>query len=463
VGLGTGCSLEVDSSLEANGIATDPGTIFSVTTGTQPAEVKIDESAIFSGSVIDAGRIIANTTNPFTGTGVTFAGGAVIGPGDLNGNLVAGPNSSITFTSTGEFATGATFGIGSGSIIVAAGVAVDGSLDVNNETLVVAAGGTLGGPGSVTVNSNLNWTGGAITVAGGVTALVGPVNTSGGGSKTLGTILTNENPLTNLGGTGGLSLTTGGSIVNTGNATINLSLPFITPAISTAIGITNTAGSTLDVTAPASAPTVISVPFVNDGFLKVESGDGLVLSTTAPGAPADTLDGVLQLIGNLTLLGAFTSVTGFMLQADPGFLEVGSPSGGPPTTLTVPGGVIDTLDGNLAVNSGSKLTGGGQIINAGRLELEFGSSTLGLGSYVQTSIGTLALAEMGPTSASLVVTGTAQLSGTLVLMGPPPPVGTAYTVVRAGRVSGHFDTIPNGMSETDTSTSVTVTQVRPPA
>ncbi|HEY7309857.1 MAG TPA: hypothetical protein VH643_10905 [Gemmataceae bacterium] len=470
-------------SAEINSIVTGSGSTLWVQAGPpQASELKIDSNPpdpvppgfpadplantnYFGGSVIDAGRIDANTTSAFNGTNVAFASGAVIGPGDLNGNLVAGPNSTFTFVagSTGEFAVGATFGVGSGSIIVASGVTVDGSLDVNNESLSVATGGTLAGTGSVTVNSNLNWTGGTISVGGGVTALAGPVTTSGAAAKTLNTALTNENPLTNLGGAGGLSLSTTGSILNTADGTINLSLPFITSTGSALGLITNDAGSTLDVTSPASAPTVISVPFINDGNLDVDSGDALTLSTTRPGAPADVLDGVLQLMGNLTLLGAFTSVNGFILDSGSGSLEVGSASGGGSATLTVPSGVIDTLEGNLVVNSGSTLTGAGQITNSGLLELALGSGTAGLGSYLQTSTGTLALAEMGPATSSLVVTGTAQLSGTLVLMGPPPPVGTMYTVVKAGSISGHFDTIPDGMSETDTSTSVTVTQVQPPA
>jgi hypothetical protein len=158
----------------------------------------------------------------------------------------------------------------------------------------------------------------------------------------------------------------------------------------------------------------------------------------APGAAADTLDGVFQLLGDLELLGAFTSTHGFMLQAAPGFLEVGSTaSGGPAAVLTVPASVTDTLDGNLEVTGTGTLTGPGEIYNAGRLQLDLGSTTMGLGSYVQTSIGTLALAAPGPgMSASLTVTGAASLSGTLVLMGPPPPVGTTYTVVTAGRSAG---------------------------
>ncbi|HTU89747.1 MAG TPA: hypothetical protein VMF69_06605, partial [Gemmataceae bacterium] len=64
----------------------------------------------------------------------------------------------------------------------------------------------------------------------------------------------------------------------------------------------------------------------------------------------------------------------------------------------------------------------------------------------------------------LTVTGTAQLSGTLVLPGyDNPQVGDYFTVVTAGALSGHFDSIPDGMEETDTDTSSTVTQVNPPA
>ena len=91
----TGSSLTVSSSLESNLMTTAAGAPLTVNPG---GEVKIDSSAMFSGAVTDTGLINANTTNPFTGTTITFAGGAEIGPGDLNGNLAAGPNSNINFT-----------------------------------------------------------------------------------------------------------------------------------------------------------------------------------------------------------------------------------------------------------------------------------------------------------------------------------------------------------------------------
>jgi hypothetical protein len=123
------------------------------------------------------------------------------------------------------------------------------------------------------------------------------------------------------------------------------------------------------------------------------------------------------------------------------------------------------VQGNLEINSGSLLTGGGTLYNNGHLQLAPGSSTMGLGAYVQGNSGTLAI-EVSPMGmyTALTVTGTAQLSGTLALPGYVPAVGDSFTVVTAASgLSGHFDSIPDGMVETDTDTSASVTQVDPPA
>jgi hypothetical protein len=167
VGLGTGCTLTVSSSLEANGIATDAATLFTVNSG---AQVQVDQSATFSGPVVDTGTINANTTNPLTGTTIVFAGGATIGPGDLNGNLVAGPSSSITFAGgTNTLVAGATFGQGAGDIYIASPVSVMGDLLDSTVNLDIVAGGDLTGPGSLADWWNVNWTGGTISLTGGVT------------------------------------------------------------------------------------------------------------------------------------------------------------------------------------------------------------------------------------------------------------------------------------------------------
>ncbi len=153
-----------------------------------------------------------------------------------------------------------------------------------------------------------------------------------------------------------------------------------------------------------------------------------------------------------------------MEDAAPGFIVVGDLHAGNPSVLTVGAGAVASVNGNLEVTYLGTLTGGGEVINGGRLQLDAVSSTAGLGSYQQLSEGTLAVDELPeefPTV--LAVTGTAQLSGNLILLNYTPVVGDAFTVVTAGAVSGHFDTIPDGMEETDGPTSVTVTQVNPPA
>ena len=129
-------------------------------------------------------------------------------------------------------------------------------------------------------------------------------------------------------------------------------------------------------------------------------------------------------------------------------------------SLIVPAGVSDIVQGNLEINGGSTLTGGGTVYNSGRLQLDVGKQHDGLGRYVQSNSGTLAIvvSPMGAFT-PLTVTNTAQLSGTLVLPGYVRRTGAFFTVVRAGVLSGHFDSIPDGMVETDTAVSATVTQV----
>jgi hypothetical protein len=490
VGLTAGVVVTIPSgaNVEINSIVTASGTTLNVLGGPY-AELKIDNnppstvpqdfpttpvagSNYFGGSVIDSGLINANTTNVFTGTQVIFAGGAVIGPGDLNGNLVAGPNSAFTFDGGGPgaantFLAGATFGQGAGSVIIASPVSVMGTLEDGTATMVVASGGDLTGPGTVDELAILNWTGGTISLAGGVDVTVtGQLNTSGADPKYLSTVLTNE-VYSTLGGSGTVVLLTGGSIVNE-VGTLTVSLPSIITTGGGA-GITNEALGTLDIPAELSAPVNISVPFTNDGILKVETGSTLAL-TTPPGpggTPAIDLNGTVQLdSGTLDLYTLATSTTGFTLYHLPGFFEIGGGPNGPVGSLIVPAGVTDYDQGNLEVTGGSTLTGGGTVYNSGRLQLDVGSSTAGLGYYVQDNSGTLAIVVSGNELYSpLTVVNTATLSGTLVLPGYTGVVGDSFTVVTAGQIEDQFDAngIPNGMEQTETATTASVTQVQPPA
>lgn len=170
VALSDESTLTVDSSLESDTITTAAGTTFTVTGGNPPAVVQIDSSATFDGSVVDAGRMIAHASG-INGTGVVFDGGTLIGPGDQDGNLSAGPNSSFTFEGPGggnTFLTGATLGPDAGSVIFDDSVNMGGAL-FDGQMKIYLNGGTLGGSGSIQDWSQFNWTGGELALTGGVT------------------------------------------------------------------------------------------------------------------------------------------------------------------------------------------------------------------------------------------------------------------------------------------------------
>jgi hypothetical protein len=158
-----------------------------------------------------------------------------------------------------------------------------------------------------------------------------------------------------------------------------------------------------------------------------------------------------------------TSSSGFSL-GGPGYFEVGGGTSSTTGTLNVPSGVSDHVQGNMEITSGSLLTGGGTVFNSGLLQLDAGSSTKGLGAYVQGNSGTLAI-EIGAMTlfTPWSVTGTAQLSDTLELLDYDPQVGDEFTVVVAGAVEDAFDSIPSGMEQSEGPNTAPVTQVEPPA
>ncbi len=172
----------------------------------------------FGGFVTDPGRINLNTTNVLTGTIADFLGGALIGPGDLNGNLMAGPVSAFNFYGSGAgntFASGATLGMGAGNINVLSPVSIEGTLNDLTTTMNVLTGGDLSGPGSLNEQVILNWTGGTISLTGGVDVDVsGQLNVSGPNGKILSTSLSLENSGSTIGGTVGLTMMSGSSITN---------------------------------------------------------------------------------------------------------------------------------------------------------------------------------------------------------------------------------------------------------
>lgn len=436
-------------------------------------QLTLNNDSSITGALFDPGHLIANTTNPFTGTTVTLTGAAAIGPGDLNGNLDAGPNSSIVLAGgpTDVLGVGATLGPGTGTLVIDGAVTVNGTLDDNAMTMSVVPGGALLGSGSLNERAILNWTGGTLALTGGVDIassgeLVASDGAGGPSPLTLDTVLTNESVFAELGGTGGLFLGPGDAITNL-TGILRLSQVAVTNSGGGTGGILNDPLAIFDVTALASSPSIVSVPLTNEGNFDVDSGDELILTTPlGASGPAIDLDGALNVNGQLTLLTTATSVTGFGLGGS-GVFEIGSTMGGPGIpagsgTLIVPTGATDLI-GNMEVSGAGTLTGGGTISNNGRLQLDLGAAT-SFGNYVAGNSGRLALAVSSSSSyETLTVTGTASLSGSLVLLNYTPVVGDSFDVVVAAAIEHHFDSVPSGMVETDTATTATVTQTSPPA
>jgi hypothetical protein len=125
-------------------------------------------------------------------------------------------------------------------------------------------------------------------------------------------------------------------------------------------------------------------------------------------------------------------------------LKIGDPSAA--GTWALSGGAL--LSGFVEVTSSGTMTGG-SVTNNGNLKLDAGSADL-LASYLQTSSGTLVEeAPFAGGNTPLMVSGNAQLSGTLELDfvgGYTPASGDAFTVVSAGSISAHFDTTPDNMT-----------------
>ena len=83
---------------------------------------------------------------------------------------------------------------------IAGAVAVDGDLLDTSINVNIVPGGILGGAGSLDDWGNVNWTGGIISLSGGVTVYT-TFQASGPATLALFTTLTNEET-TDLGGTG---------------------------------------------------------------------------------------------------------------------------------------------------------------------------------------------------------------------------------------------------------------------
>ncbi len=375
------------STLETSGLTTSgSGSVINFAIDPN-ATVEVDTSATLSGKTQVTGLFDAKNIDAFRGAVVTLDGPGTVG--GAAGQLEAGINATITFDSNSSWAI--MPGNPAGSALKEGNFFVDGLLDVDTNLspdadIQVDPGGTIGGTGDLDIGHKLVMTGGTLDPANDTTIEPsGEFQTSGNGTKTLSTDLTNLSASTDLNGTGGLSILTGATYINAAGTT-DVELPTISGGMGGGT-FENDANGTLAIKTPISSSTVISCDFVNTGTLNTEGGELTLLS---PSGVTDSLDGTLALGDDVTLAGTFSAPSGLIVNAGQGHLKIGDglSRGGGTNSLDLPEGA--NVFGYLEVTSNGTLTGAGQLYSNGTVEVDAGA-TASIGSYQQGSSGTLKL------------------------------------------------------------------------
>jgi hypothetical protein len=446
----------------------DTGTLTTAASGStltieNNAEVDVDTSGTLSGTTSISGLMIAKNIDAFSGATVTFAGGAGTGGATIagNGQIDAEVQAKFVIASGGTLTIGP--GSPAGSALKGGDVYDSGTMTLNTNIEPVSdihlqPGGLITGSGSLDIAYTLDWNGGTLAPGGG-TEIDGELNVSGGATKTLGSNLASVTETDTLGGSGALMINPGVTFEVTGGQ-VDVSLPTIMGGAGGSGTFDVSPDGTLNVT--ASGVTITS-SFDSElgSTLKVDTGSSLFLSNG--GGVTMTWDPHAYLDGDVTLAGAVSSPSGFILSSGSGALKIGdgvSATG----TLTLPSGQTATLNGGeLEVSGTGTLAGGGEVSNTeGIMKVDIGGATPGLGTYVQLSSGQLTLEAAGVgVSSALAVTGEADLAGTLnldLLNGYQPTSGTAFTVLTANPVNHEFNTVPANMTASYGTNTVTLTE-----
>ena len=364
-----------------------------------------------------------STATSSIGSDVTFGAGDDTGNnvGTVNGSVIFGDGTN-SFTNTGTVGTNVTFGIGADTFTNTN--TVNGAVDLgagtntfdNNTTASNIGGDLTGGAGNDTV-TNDGTIGGNVNLGDGNNVLNNTnVNASVGGNVTFGA---GNDTLTNAGtnGIGGAVNFGDGTntLTNEANATINGNVTFGSGDDS----VTNlgTIGGNVDGgggnnTFTAGGGSTVNGSVTNFSQL-IMQGNGNVIFGNVPTFQTTTIGGTINLISDMAV--ATTTIT----------------SAG---TLTG----AATLTGDLTNNG---------TISPGDTSTNTLTGTFNVtGNFVQASTGHMIIQFAGNSSDAVLVTGTAQVAGTLdlavVLTETGITPGSTYTILSATNgISGQFSTI----------------------
>lgn len=435
---GSTLQVTVDSNLGAAAGTVTLGDATVATTGATSAnlgtlDLSGSTTAVTSsrGIVLDAGGgNIVTGANAWTLSGTISGaglltlsnGGTVVlsGANTYTGGISLVDDTTLKVSAPTNLASGTiTFGLASGT-----GTTNNGTLDLTGTTaaetaanaiVLNAGGGTIvTGPDAWTLTGIISGAG-ALTVSGTGTLIPTATSTYTGGTVISGGATVEISADAQL----GAATTTGGPIaVTLGNAASSGTLELsTTSAVTSALSLSLAAGSgNIDV---LDHPWTITNPISGDG--------GLTLNGTGTGTGTLILDGVNTYTGATTITA--------------GTLELGDVSG---TTASLAGAVT--------VASAGTLTGfgtiAGAVANSGVVApgLSGKIGTLTVGSYSQSTSGTLSLLVTPTGTSELKVGGTADLAGTLHLDLQGQLSKGTYTLITAGTINGTFATVTDTVS-----------------
>jgi hypothetical protein len=214
------------------------------------------------------------------------------------------------------FNTGTSF-IGDGLARSTGTTTVNGTSRVRN---LEQTGGTINGPGNLTVLNSFNWTGGTMSGSGSTSiSTAATMAISGSANKTLDTRTLNNAGAAAWSGTGDILVLNNAAFNNSGtfdaqNSEI-LSLQSGSPAFNNSGTFTKSAGA---------GTTSVTIPLTSTGTLNVMSGTVTLSAPSALGGATNVQTGTLSLVAGGSETGAITVSSGGLLNFGGGTHNVAS-------------------------------------------------------------------------------------------------------------------------------------------
>ena len=380
-------------------------------TASTTAQTLANAVGINTTGTIVTGASTWTLSGAITGTGVlTVTGGgslALSGDNSVSGGVTVIDGTTLKVsTSTNLSASTVTLGNGTtGGTLDLTGTTA--AQTATNAFTIGAAGGTITtGPYNWTLSGAISGTG-HLTVDGTGTLTPTGTNTYNGGTTISGGATVVISAETQIGATG--------ASVQLGDATTSGTLKLdSTAAVTSTLALSlGAGGGAIDV---ADAAWTFSDPITGAGGLTVNGTGTLVLNGT----------------------NTYTGET----MVSSGTLQLGSSASS-----------SSSLAGNVSVASGAALTGygsiAGSVTSSGTVAPGHGSAigTLTVGSYTQSSTGSLSIDVTSTGASQLKVTGAADISGgTLKLVLDGQLHAMTYQIVSAGSLTGTFTTVSDTLS-----------------